>query len=141
MKYCTKCGHELRDDAILCPNCGCLVQAEKPVEKVADTKDRKLNINLSLFLGVYVFFDGLMFLIQKRFYHDFYHEFYYVDLCTVLQNTIISVFCILNAVPNLKSRQKNNISTLLGFIFSIAGIVLLLVSFIFSAVEYGGVLI
>ena len=127
----------MRDDAILCPNCGCLVQAEKPVEKVADTKDRKLNINLSLFLGVYVFFDGLMFLIQNRFYHDYY----YVDLHTVLQNTIISVFCILNAVPNLKSRQKNNISTLLGFIFSIAGIVLLLVSFIFSAVEYGGVLI
>ncbi len=136
MKYCTKCGHELRDDAILCPNCGCLVQAEKPVEKVADTKDRKLNINLSLFLGVYVFFNGLMFLIQNRFY-----RYYYVDLHTVLQNTIISVFCILNAVPNLKSRQKNNISTLLGFIFSIAGIVLLLVSFIFSAVEYGGVLI
>lgn len=136
MKYCAKCGHELRDDAILCPNCGCLVQAEKPVEKVADTKDRKLNINLSLFLGVYVFFNGLMFLIQNRFY-----RYYYVDLHTVLQNTIISVFCILNAVPNLKSRQKNNISTLLGFIFSIAGIVLLLVSFIFSAVEYGGVLI
>lgn len=136
MKYCTKCGHELRDDAILCPNCGCLVQAEKPVEKVADTKDRKLNINLSLFLGVYVFFNGLMFLIQNRFY-----RYYYVDLHTVLKNTIISVFCILNAVPNLKSRQKNNISTLLGFIFSIAGIVLLLVSFIFSAVEHGGVLI
>ena len=25
MKYCTKCGKELFDDAVICPNCGCAV--------------------------------------------------------------------------------------------------------------------
>lgn len=26
MKYCSNCGHELLDEAVFCPNCGCLVQ-------------------------------------------------------------------------------------------------------------------
>ncbi len=26
MKYCTKCGQELVDDAVVCTNCGCAVQ-------------------------------------------------------------------------------------------------------------------
>lgn len=26
MKYCTKCGHELMDEAVICPNCGCPVE-------------------------------------------------------------------------------------------------------------------
>lgn len=35
MKYCTKCGNELYDEAVLCPKCGCPVQnasisADKP---------------------------------------------------------------------------------------------------------------
>lgn len=25
MKYCTKCGKELMDEAVICPNCGCAV--------------------------------------------------------------------------------------------------------------------
>ena len=37
MKYCTKCGHELLDEAVLCPHCGCLTNdfALKPVEEPA----------------------------------------------------------------------------------------------------------
>ena len=27
MKYCTKCGHEINDDAVVCPNCGCAATA------------------------------------------------------------------------------------------------------------------
>ncbi len=29
MKYCTKCGHELVDEAIICTNCGCAVTPAK----------------------------------------------------------------------------------------------------------------
>lgn len=28
MKYCTHCGKELLDDAIVCPGCGCAVESE-----------------------------------------------------------------------------------------------------------------
>ncbi len=27
MKYCSQCGKELVDEAVVCPNCGCAVQA------------------------------------------------------------------------------------------------------------------
>ncbi len=27
MKYCTKCGAELHDEAVVCPNCGCKADA------------------------------------------------------------------------------------------------------------------
>lgn len=30
MKYCTKCGKELMDEAVICPHCGCAIEsAEK----------------------------------------------------------------------------------------------------------------
>lgn len=29
MKYCTKCGNELYDEAVICPKCGCVVDQQK----------------------------------------------------------------------------------------------------------------
>ena len=34
MKYCSQCGKELVDEAVVCPNCGCAVQA--PVNQQED---------------------------------------------------------------------------------------------------------
>lgn len=28
MKYCSKCGAELHDDAVICPKCGCAVEGQ-----------------------------------------------------------------------------------------------------------------
>lgn len=41
MKFCTHCGSELADEAILCPNCGCAAQTEPPKE---DKRSVGLNI-------------------------------------------------------------------------------------------------
>ena len=30
--FCTKCGNEIRDDAVVCIHCGCSTQASKPAE-------------------------------------------------------------------------------------------------------------
>ena len=30
MKYCQKCGKELLDEAVICPNCGCAVAPVQP---------------------------------------------------------------------------------------------------------------
>lgn len=30
MKYCTKCGAELLDEAVICPNCGCSATPPQP---------------------------------------------------------------------------------------------------------------
>ena len=29
MKFCTKCGKEIRDESVICPHCGCAVASER----------------------------------------------------------------------------------------------------------------
>ena len=38
MKYCSKCGTELVDEAIICPNCGCAVEGYAPVQPAVEDK-------------------------------------------------------------------------------------------------------
>ena len=38
MKYCTKCGKELLDEAVVCPGCGCAASAPKTSASVNSTK-------------------------------------------------------------------------------------------------------
>lgn len=33
MKYCAKCGKEIMDEAVICPNCGCAPEETKNVQK------------------------------------------------------------------------------------------------------------
>ena len=47
MKYCSQCGKELVDEAVVCPNCGCAVQA--PVSQQEDKPSTGLNILAFLF--------------------------------------------------------------------------------------------
>lgn len=47
MKYCVKCGAELRDEAVVCPKCGCMVDG-RLVEKDFPGKieERKSSLRL-----------------------------------------------------------------------------------------------
>ena len=47
MKYCSQCGKELVDEAVVCPNCGCAVQA--PANQQEDKPSTGLNILAFLF--------------------------------------------------------------------------------------------
>ena len=47
MKYCSQCGKELVDEAVVCPNCGCAVQA--PLNQQEDKPSTGLNILAFLF--------------------------------------------------------------------------------------------
>ena len=38
MKYCTKCGSEIADEAVICPKCGCAVDNVKPTASVNGMK-------------------------------------------------------------------------------------------------------
>jgi hypothetical protein len=55
MKYCSQCGKELVDEAVVCPNCGCAVQA--PVSQQEDKPSAGLNILAFLFpvIGLILF--------------------------------------------------------------------------------------
>lgn len=37
MKFCSKCGKELVDEAVICPHCGCMVEAAPKMPAANDT--------------------------------------------------------------------------------------------------------
>ncbi len=43
MKFCSKCGKEILDEAIVCPNCGCAVVNPNTPQQLADDR---VNIGL-----------------------------------------------------------------------------------------------
>ena len=48
MKFCSRCGKEVLDEAIICMNCGCALE-EKVVETKRDVENVGLNV-LSFFI-------------------------------------------------------------------------------------------
>ena len=41
MKYCSKCGSQINDDAVVCINCGCKVEGFNPTKPVAQLKTNR----------------------------------------------------------------------------------------------------
>lgn len=58
MKYCTHCGKQLMDDAIVCTNCGCAVNGASIVSKTNGVMDIP-NVGLNL-LGFFIPLVGLI---------------------------------------------------------------------------------
>ncbi len=71
MKYCSHCGKEVLDDAIICPGCGCSVQygnnnvQQSKVQPVADT-----HSGLSIGGFILAFFEPLIGLILSIIAHS-----------------------------------------------------------------------
>lgn len=42
MKYCTKCGAEIMDDAVICPHCGCLQEEPKQTQSSSNSNTLKM---------------------------------------------------------------------------------------------------
>ena len=47
MKYCTKCGAKMSDDALFCSNCGCKVTQPEELDKCSDNKAPVNNVDVS----------------------------------------------------------------------------------------------
>lgn len=55
MKYCSKCGKELLDEAVICPNCGCPIE-DKTIKEFIDENKRttaKKNLYTGLLLNIF----------------------------------------------------------------------------------------
>lgn len=46
MKYCSKCGNEIIDEAVICPKCGC----ETEYHKYATNKNKSLRLIAKIFM-------------------------------------------------------------------------------------------
>lgn len=54
MKYCTYCGNELLDEAIICPKCGCpteIYQSSKENQNITSSQNSQNVINIFYILG------------------------------------------------------------------------------------------
>lgn len=61
MKYCTKCGKELNDEAVVCTNCGCSVPGFVPTQVIDDAPNMAFAI-----LGFFIPIVGLvLYLVNK----------------------------------------------------------------------------
>lgn len=58
MKYCTKCGAEIADEAVICPSCGCAVVAPK-----SENSTLKTVIKVFMVLGTILMAFGIIPLI------------------------------------------------------------------------------
>ena len=61
MKFCTKCGKELRDEAVVCTNCGCSTSGGAPVVAGVDAPNTGFAV-----LGFFIPLVGLiLYLVNK----------------------------------------------------------------------------
>ena len=61
MKYCSQCGAQLVDEAVVCPQCGCAVAAQKTADPNVSPKSRLVALLLCIFvggLGIHRFYVG-----------------------------------------------------------------------------------
>ena len=61
MKFCSKCGHEIMDEAIVCPNCGCAVVAPTTPTQVSQDD---INVGLCILSALIPLF-GLIYWALK----------------------------------------------------------------------------
>lgn len=67
MKYCGKCGNQLLDEAVLCPQCGCMVEMNRPNR--TEKKPKKISAKMILLwvaiaVGVVALVIGGIFLVN-----------------------------------------------------------------------------
>ena len=132
MKYCSKCGNQLLDEAVICTKCGCAVEAINifPKPKIAKLEGRGVNMSWTpLMFGIIAFFNSIWTLLVRFANLKF----------AAIMNQIVSfmglgccgILAVVTGIKYLKSKQKG---------FAIAGLILgglaLFTSFIFGLV-YG----
>ncbi len=54
MKFCSKCGKEILEEAVICPHCGCATGANNPV--TAPIEEDKANVGLCIFSALFPIF-------------------------------------------------------------------------------------
>ena len=124
MKYCSKCGNELMDEAVICTKCGCMVEmisATSPVKKTnfdSVSLDKKTNNSWIPFVfGILALVDAVL--------SQCFHNFWYVD---IIDLSVCPLFGIITSIKYFKC--KNKTYPILGLVFSCIAVVAKLILFI-----------
>lgn len=66
MKYCSKCGKEIMDEAVICPGCGCAQENKEALSDLNKNKEAGSNFGWSV-LGFFIPIVGLiLYLVWKE---------------------------------------------------------------------------
>lgn len=101
MKYCTHCGNQLLDEAVICPGCGCAVEGSTYAESVSRKVDDKeecvsslctrLNINGIIWIAIAV----LQGLISILYYSE-------LGVISGIMLDLIAIINIIYGIYNLR---------------------------------------
>ena len=111
MKYCTHCGYELLDEAVVCPHCGYWIDAKAQETSVANPKP-KLNV-LSLVGFILSMVSVVMLLLSLTMQSEFNVWVCFFSLPFAIPGVVCSIVGLVKTVRR-KQRGKG---------FAIAGIV------------------
>lgn len=138
MKYCTKCGNQLHDSAVLCPVCGCMVDGKTTKilkdKNISTTEDSKKKLITNYFVCDLLGAIALCFLILRFSLHIYYDYYLFRFLFwpgTLLLYAAFSyqianlVFCCRANRP-LKDRYAQIIKLVIYSIFAVAMLVVLI---------------
>ena len=50
--YCQKCGEEIKDEAVICPKCGCETNVKKSQQQYLDEPKTGMGVLFALLLGL-----------------------------------------------------------------------------------------
>ena len=110
-KFCTHCGTEVSDDAVICVNCGCAIEQAKPAAPAAAPAGK---VQVSLILGIVgIIFSWLIAIVGH-------------------------VTSIIGIVFGIKEYKQTNQK--LGLILSIVGEVFSILSSIIGAVAFSSIM-
>ena len=65
MRYCTKCGKEIHDDAVLCIYCGCMVN-DKPKSQAPAFYDDSVNVGLCILAALIPIFGIIYWALKAK---------------------------------------------------------------------------
>ena len=129
MKFCTKCGHELNDEAVGCVNCGCMRgavpneskmhQTEFPSATMLNQKATNLPLIMnfvSTITAIFSLFFSICSVYNGHVVSSYYSYTYYSS------SNVSSYY-----YPDYDFRKAGSVFALASFIFGLVGFILTLV--------------
>ena len=111
MKYCSKCGNELVDDAVICTKCGCMVETKRTVEVKSEKKEVNNSQNSSNANAIFSLIMGIISII-----------FATICIWSFVQVYFFTLFVLLTSILGLYFGIKSRLE--LGKGMSLAAIIL-----------------
>lgn len=137
MKYCSRCGNQLMDEAVICTKCGCAIEKANsiaPVKKESSPFEKNVKTRndswIPLIFGILALVDMVMFFLDNS--KQYSGVFLFVKMLIYKGALDLSASPLLGVVLSIKYlKSENKIFSIIGLVFSAVSIVVKFVGFLF----------